>query len=26
VKGMAFIETLVKSAQAGARWVKFPKV
>jgi predicted dehydrogenase len=26
VKGMAFIETLVKSARAGARWVKFPKV
>ncbi len=26
VKGMAFIETLVKSAHAGARWVKFPKV
>ncbi len=25
VKGMAFIETLVKSARAGARWVKFPK-
>jgi predicted dehydrogenase len=26
VKGMAFIETLVRSARAGARWVKFPKV
>lgn len=26
VYGMAFIETLVKSAKAGARWVKFPKV
>ncbi len=26
VEGMAFIETVVKSAQAGAKWVKFPKV
>ncbi|MDF3056926.1 MAG: oxidoreductase [Rariglobus sp.] len=26
VEGMAFIETVVKSAQAGARWTKFPKV
>lgn len=26
VEGMAFIETLVKSAKAGARWVKFPKL
>jgi predicted dehydrogenase len=25
VEGMAFIETVVKSAQAGAKWVKFPK-
>ncbi len=26
VYGMAFIETVVKSGKAGARWVKFPKV
>ena len=26
VYGMAFIETAVKSARHGARWVKFPKV
>lgn len=26
VYGMAFIETLVKSTRAGARWVKFPKL
>ena len=26
VEGMAFIETAVKSARKGARWVKFPKV
>jgi len=26
VYGMAFIETAVKSARRGARWVKFPKV
>lgn len=26
VQGMVFIETVVKSAKAGARWVKFPKV
>jgi predicted dehydrogenase len=26
VYGMAFIETLVKSSHAGARWVKFPKL
>jgi predicted dehydrogenase len=26
VKGMAFIETVIKSAKAGARWTKFPKV
>ncbi len=25
VKGMAFIETVVKSSQAGAKWIKFPK-
>ena len=25
VQGMIFIETVVKSAKAGARWVKFPK-
>lgn len=25
VQGMLFIETTVKSAKAGARWVKFPK-
>jgi predicted dehydrogenase len=25
VEGMVFIETAVKSAKAGARWVKFPK-
>lgn len=25
VQGMLFIETVVKSAKAGARWVKFPK-
>lgn len=24
--GMAFIETAVKSARAGAKWVKFPKI
>lgn len=26
VEGMAFIETAVKSAQAGAKWVKFPRL
>jgi len=26
VEGMAFIQTVVKSGNAGARWVKFPKV
>jgi predicted dehydrogenase len=26
VEGMAFIETVVKSAKLGAKWVKFPKV
>jgi hypothetical protein len=26
VIGMTFIETAVKSGQAGAKWVKFPKV
>ncbi|MDQ5981019.1 MAG: hypothetical protein QG602_3997 [Verrucomicrobiota bacterium] len=26
VEGMAFIETVVKSSKAGAKWVKFPKV
>jgi len=26
VEGMAFIETAVKSAQLGAKWVKFPKL
>jgi hypothetical protein len=26
VIGMAFIETVVKSARLGAKWVKFPKV
>ncbi|MBC8041181.1 MAG: gfo/Idh/MocA family oxidoreductase, partial [Opitutaceae bacterium] len=26
VEGMAFIETVVKSSQAGARWIKLPKV
>jgi len=26
VEGMAFIETVVKSSKAGARWRKFPKV
>jgi predicted dehydrogenase len=26
IEGMAFIETAVKSARAGAKWVKFPKV
>jgi predicted dehydrogenase len=26
VEGMAFIETVVKSGKAGAKWVKFPKV
>ncbi len=26
VEGMAFIETAVKSAKLGAKWVKFPKV
>jgi predicted dehydrogenase len=26
VEGMVFIETAVKSAKAGARWVKFPRV
>ncbi len=26
VAGMAFIESVVKSARAGARWVKFPKL
>src|SRR4051812_16243537 len=26
VEGMVFIETAVKSAKAGAKWVKFPKV
>lgn len=25
VEGMAFIETVVKSSKAGAKWVKFPK-
>ncbi|MDB6092585.1 MAG: oxidoreductase [Verrucomicrobia bacterium] len=25
VEGMAFIETVVKSSQRGARWLKFPK-
>ena len=24
VEGMAFIETVVKSSRAGAKWVKFP--
>jgi predicted dehydrogenase len=26
IEGMAFIETVVKSSAAGARWVKFPKL
>lgn len=26
VEGMLFIDTVVKSSKAGARWVKFPKV
>jgi predicted dehydrogenase len=26
VEGMAFIETVVRSSKAGAKWVKFPKV
>lgn len=26
VYGMAFIQSVVKSAKAGARWVKFPKI
>lgn len=26
VEGMAFIESVVKSSKAGARWVKFPKI
>ncbi len=26
VKGMAFIETVIKSTKAGARWTKFPKI
>ena len=26
IEGMAFIETTVKSAKLGAKWVKFPKV
>ncbi|WP_404421026.1 Gfo/Idh/MocA family protein [Nibricoccus sp. IMCC34717] len=26
VRGMAFIETVVKSSRAGAKWVKFPAV
>jgi len=26
VEGMAFIETVVKSSQRGAKWLKFPKV
>ncbi len=26
VEGMAFIETVVKSSKAGARWVKFPRL
>jgi predicted dehydrogenase len=26
VKGMAFIETAMKSSRAGARWVKFPRL
>lgn len=26
IEGMAFIETVVKSSKAGARWVKFPAV
>jgi predicted dehydrogenase len=26
VEGMAFIETVVKSARLGARWVKFPSL
>jgi predicted dehydrogenase len=26
VEGMAFIETVVKSAQRGAKWVKFPEL
>jgi len=26
VEGMAFIETVVKSAKLGAKWVKFPKL
>ena len=26
IEGMAFIETAVKSAQRGAKWVKFPKL
>ena len=25
VEGMAFIETVVKSSRAGARWIQFPK-
>jgi hypothetical protein len=25
VEGMAFIETVVKSSQPGAKWIKFPK-
>ena len=24
IEGMAFIESVVKSSQAGAKWVKFP--
>src|SRR5690606_30391684 len=26
VEGMAFIETVVKSAKLGAKWVQFPKL
>ncbi len=26
VEGMAFIETVVKSSRAGARWIPFPKI
>jgi predicted dehydrogenase len=26
VEGMAFIETVVKSSKAGAKWIKFPKL
>ena len=26
VEGMAFIETVVKSSKAGAKWIKFPRV